>query len=678
MAQNSSLIAAELEALRQTIRAHEYAYYVLEAPNIADSEFDALMQKLRALEAASGLPIPADSPTQRVGGKADNRFRNVAHHIAMLSLDNVFNADEFADFYRRLQEQLSPTTAISLIAEPKFDGLAINLRYENGILQRASTRGDGITGEDVTQNVRTISTIPLRLNTHTPPDVIEIRGEIYMPKKAFYALNEQAAANGEKIFANPRNAASGSLRQLDPRITARRQLAFFAYGYGEITNYQLPETYEALLEQYRAWHIPVCSLHQKAATLPEALAAYQQFAKQREQLPFDIDGVVFKVNRFADQQRAGFLARAPRWAIAWKFPALEKTTRIEAIELQVGRTGAVTPVARLQPVTIAGVVVRSASLHNAREIARKDIRVGDTVFIRRAGDVIPEVVSVVLEKRLPDAPVFVMPEHCPVCAAAIVQNEDEAVARCSGGLHCPAQRVAALIHFASREALDIRGLGEKLIQQLVAQEFVRTPADLFCLTADDWASLPRMGKKSAHNVMTAIDAAKKTTLARFIYALGIRGVGSVNAQALATYFGDLAAFMAADRAALQEIEGIGDVVAADIEHFFADEDNRAVIAAIVAAGVHWSTELTKKIIDAPLLGKTVVITGTLPSLSRAEAQKRLETLGAKVTSQVSRQTDFLLLGADAGSKLARAQAFSVPIIDEAQLQTWWQHYGNAV
>ena len=624
-----------IEELRNTIRAHDHAYYVLDNPTIADAEYDALMQELRALEAASGAPVPDDSPTRRVSGKADGAFAPITHAVPMLSLDNVFNAEDFAAFYRRLQERLGSDALLHLSAEPKFDGLAISLRYENGVLTRAATRGDGATGEDVTANVRTIRAIPLRLLSDAPPAVIEVRGEIYMPKAAFTALNAQALRAGGKTFANPRNAAAGSLRQLDPAITAARQLSFFAYGYGAHDGFILPATYTELLAQYRTWGLPVCPL-QRALTGADAAAAYMaDMAAHRHDLPYEIDGIVYKADRFAEQQTAGFVSRAPRWAVAWKFPAVEKTTIVEAIDVQVGRTGAVTPVARLQAVEVGGVTVTNATLHNADEVARKDVRVGDTVFVRRAGDVIPEIVKVVLEKRPADSQPFTMPTHCPICASEVIRPEGEAVARCSGGLHCQAQRVQALIHFASRKALDIQGLGDKLIEQVVANGSVQSPADLFRLTLDDWSALPRMASKSAQNVLDALNAAKETTLSRFIYALGIREVGNVSADLLARHYRELPALLAADEEDLQAIDGIGPVMAQYIRHFFLDEANRAVIADLQAAGVHWpAVEAPVVNADSPLAGKTVVITGTLPTMSRDTAAAHIVALGGKTGSAV--------------------------------------------
>lgn len=659
-----------ITALRAEIRAHDHAYYVLDNPRIADAEYDALMRELRALEAASGVPVPADSPTRRVGGKADGAFAPVAHDVPMLSLDNVFSEEEFAAFVRRLKKLLNHDK-LRLSAEPKFDGLAISLRYEDGVLVRAVTRGDGAIGEDVTANVRTVRNIPLRLLDAAPAPVLEIRGEIYMPKAAFAALNAAAERDGGKTFANPRNAAAGSLRQLDPAITHKRQLRFYAYGYGEHGNYPLPKTYTDLLTLYRDWGIPTCPLQTVVTSVAAATAYMADLGEKRHALPYEIDGVVYKADYYADQQAAGFVSRAPRWAIAWKFPAVEKTTVVEAIDVQVGRTGAITPVARLRPVEVGGVTVTNATLHNADEVARKDVRVGDTVFVRRAGDVIPEIVKTVPEARPAGSVPFAMPTHCPVCDSEIIRPEGEAVARCSGGLHCRAQRVQALIHFASRKALDIQGLGDKLIEQLVQDGRVHSPADLFALTLADWAALPRMAEKSAQNILAALEAAKSTTLARFIYALGIREVGNVSAELLARHYRELPALMAASEEDLQAIDGIGPVMAQYIRHFFLDDANRAVIAALQAAGIHWPVvEAPVIAADSPLAGKTVVITGTLPTMTRDEAAAHIARLGGKTSSAVSKKTDYLLAGDKAGSKLEKAQALGVAIIDEAQLLAW--------
>lgn len=659
-----------LEALRDEIRAHDYAYYVEDDPSISDAEYDGLMRELRQREAASGEPVPADSPTRRVGGKAAGQFASVRHAVPMLSLDNVFSDSEFLDFYQRLLERLETKADILLSCEPKFDGLACNLRYENGTLVMASTRGDGVTGENVTANVRTIRAIPLKLRTDNPPAVIEIRGEVFMPKKSFEQLNAKALEEGTKLFANPRNAAAGSLRQLDPAITGKRNLTFFAYGYGEISGWTLPETYSDLLAQYKAWGVPVCPLQKQVRGGLAAVDFFKDLSEKRPNLPYEIDGTVYKADKFSEQRMAGFVSRAPRWAIAWKFPAVEKTTVVEAIDVQVGRTGAITPVARLRPVEVGGAMVSNATLHNADEVARKDVRVGDTVFVRRAGDVIPEVVKSVLEKRPADSVPFVMPTHCPVCGAEVIRPEGEAVARCSGGLHCRAQREQALIHFASRKAFDIQGLGDKLIALLVAKNWVQSPADLFTISGQEWASLPRMADKSAQNLLDALEAAKHTTLARFIYALGIREVGAVSAKLLANHFRTLDALMRAPEEELQAINGVGPVMAEYIAHFFKDAANRAVIQALIEQGVHWETVAEQQTIESPIAGKTFVLTGTLPTLSRDEAKAILESLGAKVTSSVSKKTDYVLAGAEAGSKLAKAEQLGIAIVDEAQLHAW--------
>lgn len=665
----------ELERLRECIRAHDYRYYVLDEPTIADREYDDLMRRLHELEAASPLPIPPDSPTQRVGAKVSGGLASVAHAVAMLSLDNVFALEEFQAFYQRLQQRLGTDKALRLSAEPKFDGLAVNLRYEKGLLVQASTRGDGQTGEDVTANVRTIRGIPLSLRGDKLPERIDIRGEIYMPLAAFAALNEAALRNAEKTFANPRNAAAGSLRQLDPAVTAKRQLAFFAYGYGAIGDFVLPPSYAELLQQYQDWGLPVCRLRQSFSGWQGAADYFQDLLDKRHDLPYEIDGVVYKLDYFVEQQQAGFVSRAPRWAVAWKFPAVEKTTLVTAIDVQVGRTGAITPVARLQAVEVGGVTVTNATLHNADEVARKDVRVGDTVFVRRAGDVIPEVVKVVLSAR-PDATArFEMPSHCPVCESEILRPEGEAVARCSGGLHCQAQRKQALIHFASRKALDIDGLGDKLIEQVVDKEWVQSPADLYSISVEQWASLPRMAEKSAQNVCNALAESKQTTFARFIYALGIREVGVVSAELLASHFADLPALLKADEQDLQEIDGIGPVMACYIARFFQDKDNLAVIEALLDVGIAWTvtTIKTQETGVQPLSNKTIVITGTLSHYSREQAKAALQTLGAKVTTSVSKKTDFLLAGTAAGSKLSRAQALGIAIIDETQLKKWMEY-----
>lgn len=671
-------LLARMAVLREQIRLHDYHYYVLDAPVIADADYDALMRELQALERAYGGEIPVDSPTQRVGGKVAGGFESVRHGMAMLSLDNVFSKQEFVAFYTRLQQRLGVTTDLVLSAEPKFDGLAVNLRYEDGVLVRASTRGDGVSGEDVTANVRTIRSLALRLRTDNLPRLIEVRGEVYFPKEAFERYNAQALLEGGRTFANPRNAAAGSLRQLDASITAKRQLAFFAYGCGVVEGMTLPESYGQLLGLLRQWGLPVCQLQRQVGDVQAAVDYYENLMQRREGLPFEIDGVVFKLDDFAKQQRAGLVSRAPRWAVAWKFPAMERTTVVEAIEVQVGRTGAITPVARLQAVEVGGVSITNATLHNADEVARKDVRVGDTVFVRRAGDVIPEVVKVVLEKRPETAQVFVMPKVCPVCGSEVVRPEGESVARCSGGLHCSAQREQALIHFASRKALDIEGLGDKLVAQVVALGWVKSPADLYALSLERWASLPRMAQKSAQNLMAALERSKQTTLARFIYALGIREVGVVSAALLVAEFKTLAALRAASMAQLQAVHGIGEVMATYIVQFFADAENQAVIDACVAAGIVWEEggEEVRAVVESPIAGKSVVLTGSLSAFSREEAGDWLVRLGARVVGGVSKKTDFVLAGDKAGSKLSKAQALGIAVIYEAQLQQWIEDYGK--
>lgn len=655
------------DTLRKQIRMHDYHYYVLDNPTIADVEYDALMRELIALETKLSV-VPMDSPTQRVGGKVSGGFAKIAHSKAMLSLDNVFSFEEFAQFYHRALKTLGSETLV-LVAEPKFDGLAVNLRYENGVLVGAATRGDGQVGEDISANVRTIRCIPLHLQGDFPP-LLEVRGEVLLFKREFAQLNQRALAQGERTFANPRNAAAGSLRQLDPAITHQRPLSFFAYGLGDYTDYA-PQNYWQVRQDLQRWGLPICAESALCDDAQTAKAYFDALGKKREQLPFEIDGVVFKVADLAAQAELGFVSRAPRWAVAWKYPAVERTTRVKAIDVQVGRTGALTPVVRLEPVEVGGVMVENATLHNAQEVARKDVRVGDTVFVRRAGEVIPEVVKVVLSKRPSDSVPFVMPSECPVCASAVIHPAGEAVARCSGGLHCPAQRVQALCHFVSRKAMDIQGIGERLIELLVKENLLNSPAQLFTLPFETWASLPRMAEKSASNIMQALEKAKKTTLARFIYALGIREVGAVGAQTLAAQFSSLERLQSASEEELQAIDGIGEVVAAYIVRFFNDADNLAVIAALQAAGVHWEEAKPVAVAqDGVLSGKTVVLTGTLAGFTREEATLALQQLGAKVQSSISSKTDFLLAGEKAGSKLSKAEKLGITLLTEAQLCAW--------
>ena len=650
-------LLSQIASLRAEIERHNRHYYELDDPLISDAEYDQLLRQLKSLEASAGGS--ASSPSQRVGGRAS--FAPVAHRVPMLSLDKVFSYDEFLQFYQRCADRLGRRD-FTLSLEPKFDGLALSLSYEKGQLVRGATRGDGSTGEDVTANVRTIQSLPATLADGA---TVEIRGEVFMPRAAFARLNADLLQAGGKLFANPRNAAAGSLRQKDSRITAQRELDFYAYGQGEA----LPgiTSYGQLLEQFRRWAIPVCPLQRLAHTPEEALRYHDELLAQRDQLPYDIDGLVIKVDDFALQETLGFSGRAPRWAIAWKFPALEKSTTVAAIEVQVGRTGAITPVARLQPVEVAGVMVSNATLHNADELARKDVRVGDRVFIRRAGDVIPEVVKVILEERPAQSQPFVFPTVCPSCGTALVKVD--AVSRCPNQHGCPAQLEQALIHFASRKALDIQGLGDKLLAQLLELGLVNSAADIFRLDAEKLGTVPRLGAKSIENLLAAIATAKKTTLARFIFALGIREVGSSTAELLARHFGNLPALRQASLEDLLAIDGIGPVMA---QHIYDHWRNQAGPAdELLAVGVHWD-DLPPEALPTggPLAGKTVVITGTLPTLSRDEAAALLQRLGAKVSGSISAKTAYLLAGAKAGSKLSKAEALGVEVIDEALLRRW--------
>ncbi len=663
--------------LRDELDRHNYQYYVLDAPTIPDAEYDALFSELQALELEHPELQTPDSPTQRVGGEPLSAFDSVRHRVPMLSLNNGFADEDVLNFDRRCaqglgrtapaageQDLFSAADAVEYACELKFDGLAMSLRYEDGRLVQAATRGDGETGEDVTVNVRTIKAIPLKLRGQAPA-VLEVRGEVFMYRGDFDKLNERQAEAGEKTFVNPRNAAAGSLRQLDPRITARRPLSFFAYGLGELQGVDRPPTHSAMLDGFAALGLPVCKDRAVVKGAQGLLDFYRDIGQRRDALPYDIDGVVYKVNALAEQERLGFVSRAPRFALAHKFPAQEMTTIVEDIEVQVGRTGAITPVARLKPVFVGGVTVTNATLHNEDEIRRKDVHIGDTVIVRRAGDVIPEVVGVVTERRPADARAFVMPTACPVCGSHIEKLEDEAIARCTGGLICAAQRKQALLHFAQRRAMDIEGLGDKLVEQLVDQGIVRTPADLFKLGVAKLAALERMADKSAANLVAAIDASRETTMNRFIFALGIRHVGEATAKDLARHFGKLDGLMAADEAALLEVNDVGPVVAQSIAHFFAEPHNVEVIEQLRAAGVHWAESEPVAKAPAPLSGKTFVLTGTLPTMSREDAKELLEAAGAKVAGSVSKKTDYVVAGAEAGSKLDKAEALGVPVLDEA-------------
>lgn len=666
MSSNSPTNLADRYAFLQTELARlEHAYYVLDNPLLPDSEYDRLYRELLEIEAAHPEWITSESLSQRVGGAALKEFQSVTHVVPMLSLNNAFEDADLIAFAKRCRESLH-VDHVDFAAELKFDGLAISLRYENGLLVRAATRGDGASGEDVTSNIKTIRAIPLRLSGEHIPAVLEVRGEIFMYLNDFQKMNAQAALLGEKEFANPRNAAAGSLRQLDSKITAKRPLSFFAYGIGALEPQSwLPATHEALLNAYVKLGLPVCSERRVLQSVDEILAFYNEIGAKRDTLPYDIDGVVYKVNSFAEQVKLGFVSRAPRFALAHKFPAQEALTTVLGIDVQVGRTGAITPVARLAPVEVGGVTVTNATLHNEDEVKRKDVRIGDIVSVRRAGDVIPEVVSVIKERRPADAMQFVMPARCPVCDSHIERLVDEAVARCSGGLFCGAQRKQALIHFAHRRALDIEGLGEKIVDQLVDHHLVRTPADLYRLGFTALANLERMGEKSADNLIQAIDQSRNTTLARFIFALGIRHVGETTAKDLANYYRNMHALMDAKLEDLLSVKDVGPVVADSIISFMEEAHNREVIEQILASGMQLSVE--EKIISAAVVGKTFVLTGTFPTMTRDEAKDLLENAGAKVAGSVSKKTDYVVAGTDAGSKLTKAEELGVPVIDEASM-----------
>jgi DNA ligase (NAD+) len=660
-------VSERIRTLRAEIERHNRQYYVLDAPLISDAEYDQLFRELQALEAEHPQLLSADSPTQRVGAAPLSEFATVAHATPMLSLNNAFAEAEVAAFDRRVREGLAAIGDVDYAAEPKFDGLAISLNYEQGVLVRGATRGDGATGEDVTANLRTVRSIPLHLQGSGWPAVLEVRGEVLMWRSDFERMNARQREHAEKEFVNPRNAAAGSLRQLDPRITARRPLRFFAYGVGGIAATGLPTTHAVLLDRLAEWGFPVAPERRRVTGLTGLIAYYAEIARRRESLPYAIDGVVYKVDDLAAQERLGFVSRAPRFAIAHKFPAEEAVTELLDISIQVGRTGALTPVARLAPVFVGGVTVTNATLHNADEVLRKDLCIGDTVVVRRAGDVIPEVVRVLPERRPATARRFVMPQTCPVCGSQVVRHPDEAVARCSGGLYCPAQRKQALLHFASRRALDIEGLGDKLVEQLVECGIVRTPADLYRLGLPALANLERMAEKSAGNLLASIERSKQTTLARFIYALGIRNVGEATARDLARHFGSLDRLLAADEGQLLQVPDVGPIVAQCLRQFFDEPHNLEVIEQLRAAGVAWHDGEPSAQTVSTVAGKVFVLTGTLPSLTRDAAKAMLEAAGGKVTGSVSKKTDFVVAGTEAGSKLEKARLLGVKVIDEEQL-----------
>jgi DNA ligase (NAD+) len=659
--------ANEILALRQAIEDHNYRYYVLDAPSITDAEYDQLYQALKKLEAAHPELITPDSPTQRVGGAALKMFGEVKHGVPMLSLDNAFTEEDIEDFDQRIRDRLHTHDTIEYTCEPKLDGLAINLHYEHGRLVQAATRGDGSTGEDVTENIRTIGMVPLHLRGTHFPTVLDVRGEVFMSKKGFAQLNQAAEQKGDKTFANPRNAAAGSLRQLDSKITATRPLEIYCYGIGLVEGFSGKDTHMAWLNQLKEWGLRVSPLIEVAKGPKACLAYYERINHQREKLPYEIDGVVYKVNDLALQKELGFVSKAPRWAIAHKFPAEEVYTVIEAVEFQVGRTGAITPVARLKPVYVHGVTVSNATLHNMDEVKRKDIHIGDTVIVRRAGDVIPEVVGVIAERRSRDAKKIHLPKRCPVCQSEIELIPGEAIARCTGGLVCSAQQKEAIKHFSSRRAMDIEGLGDKLSDQLVEAGLLASVADIYTLNKHELMSLPRMGEKSAQNLLDEIDKSRHTTFPRFLYALGIREVGEATAKALAIHFKTLEALQAATFETLQHVPDVGPVVAEHIVHFFHEAHNRAAIAKLLKAKVHWDAMPDTG--HQPLFGQTFVLTGTLTTLTRDEAKAKLEALGAKVAGSVSAKTHCVVAGAEAGSKLAKAEALGVKVMDEDALLT---------
>lgn len=659
--------AARAAELRAQLAQHDYRYYVLDDPEVPDAEYDRLMRELRALEAANPNLITPDSPTQRVSGTPSNAFGEVVHRVPMLSLDNAFTEQDLTAFDRRIHERLGVSGDLEYVAEPKLDGLAVTLIYRDGQLRQAATRGDGVMGEDVTANVRTIRAVPQRLRGKAP-ELLEARGEVFMLLAGFQRMNEQARARGEKVFVNPRNAAAGSLRQLDARITASRPLTALFYALGALEGAALPLGQRELLEWLRDLGLPVSPEVRPVKGVAGCLAYYHDLGARRSALPYQIDGVVYKLESREDQQRLGFLSRSPRWAIAHKFPADEAITQVKGVEFQVGRTGALTPVARLEPVFVSGVTVSNVTLHNIDEVRRKDVRIGDTVIVRRAGDVIPEVVSVILERRPQGTVPVELPPRCPVCQSPVLRVEGEAVARCTGGFTCRAQRQEALRHFASRRALDIEGLGDKLIEQLVEHEQLKSPADIYALTLPQLADLERMGEKSAANLLAAIEKSKHTTLPRLLFGLGIRDVGEATALALARHFGTLERLMEADAATIQQVPDVGPIVAAHVAAFFASADHRRVINNLRDKGVKWpEMQAAPTPVADRLAGKSFVLTGTLESLTREQAQEALTARGAKVSGSVSKKTHYVVAGAEAGSKLAKAEALGVKIIDEAQL-----------
>ena len=669
-------IQQKISALRDQIKIYNREYYVLDQPSVPDAEYDRVFRELQALEQQHPEFSSANSPTQKVGGQALDKFVQVAHEVPMLSLDNAMNEDEFVAFHKRIGDRLKTNDDFEFCCEPKLDGLAVSIIYENGEFVRAATRGDGNTGEDITENVRTIKSIPLQLSATNIPARIEVRGEVFMLLDGFHAFNQQAKEQGTKPMVNPRNGAAGSLRQLDSKITANRPLSFYAYGLGVVSDeFELADKHFDRLMQVKELGLPVCPEITVAQGIEGVLAFYQDITNKRSQLNYEIDGTVLKVNNIDIQQELGFVARAPRWAIAYKFPAQEELTKLNDVEFQVGRTGAITPVAKLEPVFVGGVTVSNATLHNAEEIERLGVKIGDTVIIRRAGDVIPQIVSVVLERRTDEEKDIVFPDECPVCKSKVEKHVDEAVTRCTAGLYCNAQRKEAIKHFASRKALDVDGLGDKIVEQLVDEELIRSPADLFTLTTEQIAGLERMGPKSAENLVNALSAAKQTSLPKFLYSLGIREVGEATAMNLANYFLTLDAIKAATLEELIEVDDVGEIVAKHVRVFFKEQHNLEVVAALQEQGVSWPAIKKKAEAEQPLAGLTYVLTGSMSTMSRGEAKNVLVGLGAKVAGSVSAKTHFLIAGEKAGSKLTKAQDLGVEVLNEEQMLALFNQHG---
>jgi DNA ligase (NAD+) len=655
----------ELNTLRDEINHHNYLYHTMDEPQVTDAEYDRLFRRLKAIESEHPELVTPESPSQRIGAEPLPFFSQVAHELPMLSLDNAFGSDDLTDFDKRVRNRLDTEGAVEYVCEPKIDGVAISLLYESGTLVRAATRGDGTTGEDITQNARTIAAVPLKLHGKGYPERLEVRGEVYMARSTFAKLNEEAERDGGKAFANPRNAAAGSVRQLDPKLTAKRQLTMYCYSVGLVEGGDLPDKHSDILLTLKSWGLRTNPITKAVVGVEACIDYYQHMQESRAELGYDIDGVVIKVNSIARQQDLGMLTRTPRWAIAHKFPAEEGTTKLMDVEFQVGRTGAITPVARLEPVKVGGVTISNATLHNMDEVKRLDVMIGDTVLIQRAGDVIPKVVATIIKDRPANAKAILLPECCPACGSEVLQAEGEVIARCTGGLVCSAQRKESIRHFASRLALDIEGLGDKLVEQLVDAKMVTTPADLFQLKATDLIELERMAPKSANKLLKALETSKETTLPRFIYGLGIQEVGETTARNLAVYFSDIDPLLTASRDDLVQVPDVGPIVADKIASFFEQQQNQAVIAELRAAGVHWAA-LEKSVQSEALEGKTFVLTGTLTTLNRNEAKAKLQALGAKVSGSVSKNTSFVVAGDAAGSKLTKAQSLDVPIISEQE------------